>query len=577
VLEGLRRRLHAAAVATGYGPALRHRDLRLLLGGLVVSATGSWAYNVALMVFVFDRTHSLTWVGAASIGRFLPALLFSAYGGVIAERFERVRVMVASDLACLVWQLGLAAVAALDGPVTLAIVLSALTAVSNIVYNPAVAAMLPQVAGEDDLAAANALNSTIENLTVITGPAIGAILLAFSNPETVFVLDAATFGVSALLVSRMRARSRPVDVTEGGDAGPLRQMVVGARTIMALPAARVLVAFCALVSFVYGTDTVLFVAVSEEKLGTGPDGFGYLLVGLGVGGVLLASTVNKLSSSPKLALVIMAGLAGYCLPTALLTVVEQPVIAFALQVLRGGSTLVVDVLAITALQRSVPQDAVARVFGVFFAIVLAAITLGALITPPIVDVLGLDGALIAVAIGPVALGAIGFPSLLALDRRAAAEIEALAPTIALFGRLGIFAAAPRSALERLARAATEQAVAPGTSIVREGEEADALYVIADGEVEVTARGEAGGPERTIRTMGPGTYFGEIGLLERIPRTATVTAIGPCRLLRIDGDTFLEALTTAPPAGAFVQGARQRLARTHPSLRPSYEPVEEVVS
>jgi CRP-like cAMP-binding protein len=72
-------------------------------------------------------------------------------------------------------------------------------------------------------------------------------------------------------------------------------------------------------------------------------------------------------------------------------------------------------------------------------------------------------------------------------------------------------------------------------------------------------------------MPAGTYFGEIGLIERIPRTATVTAATNTRLVRIDGDAFLDALTSAPPSASFVEGARQRLARTHPSLKPTYEP------
>jgi len=555
---------------TGYRSALRHRDLRLLLGGLVVSATGSWAYNVALLVFVFEQTHSLAWVGAASLGRFVPALVFSAYGGVVAERYERVAVMVSSDLLCVVWQAGLAITAALEGPPAVAIVLAGLTAVSNIVYNPAVAAMLPQIAGEDDLAAANALNGTIENVTVIAGPAIGAGLVALGSPALAFGVNAATFALSAVLVHRMRARSTPVEVTEGGEAGPLRQMVVGVQAIAAAPSARVLVAFSALASFIYGTDTVLFVGVSEQRLGTGPDGFGYLLAGLGVGGVVMATAVNRLAASPRLAAIIMAGLAFYCVPTALLAVIDEPAFAFAVQVVRGAGTLVVDVLAITALQRSMPSDVVARVFGVFFAFVLAAIALGALVAPPVVSALGLDAALVVFAFAPLGLGLLGVPALVTLDRRAAEQLAVLAPRIAALERLGIFAAAPRAVLERLAAAATELTAAPGEHVVREGEQADALYVLVDGEVEVTAVGEAGA-ERRLRTLGPGAYFGEIGLLERIPRTATVTALRESRCYRIDGDAFLAALTAAPPAAAFVEGARAGLARTHPSLRPTYEP------
>ena len=105
---------------------------------------------------------------------------------------------------------------------------------------------------------------------------------------------------------------------------------------------------------------------------------------------------------------------------------------------------------------------------------------------------------------------------------------------------------------------------PGVAIVREGDPADALYVLTDGEVEVTARGEAGGPEHRLRTLTAPAYFGEIGVLERIPRTATVTALRDCRCERIDGDALLSALAETPPSSALMEVASSRLALTHPS-------------
>ncbi|MEA2199138.1 MAG: hypothetical protein QOJ25_3189 [Solirubrobacteraceae bacterium] len=554
----------------GYRSALSQRDLRLLLGGLVISATGNWAFNVALLAYVFDRTHSLGWVAAAGLARFVPALVLSAYGGVIAERTERIRLMIGADVVCAVWQAALAAVAATGAPVVLALVFTALNAATNVVYNPAVAATIPSVVGEDDLVAANALNGTIENLVVIAGPAIGAGLLLLGSPAFVFALNAASFAISAAIVSRIRVRSRPVDVTEEGSAGPLRQMALGVRTILGLRAARVLVAFCALVSFLYGTDTILFIGVSEHRLGLGARGFGVLLAALGIGGVLMAAAVDKLAASRRLAVIILTGTAGFCLPTALLTVITSPVLAFALEVVCGGSTLVVDVIAVTALQRSVASDQLARVFGVFFAFVLGAIALGTVITPPIVSGLGLDGALLTMAFAPFALALVGFPALRAMDRETAARSEALAPRIAVLERLQIFATASRPVLDRLAAAATEVAFAPGTAIVREGDPADSLYVLVDGEVEVTARGEGGGPEVTIRTMTAPTYFGEIGVLGHIPRTATVTALTECRCEQIDGDALLDALTSAPPSSTLMENARSRLSLTHPSRPVTFD-------
>jgi predicted MFS family arabinose efflux permease len=552
-----------------YRSVLRQRDARLLFGGLIVSSTGSWAYNVALLAFVFERTHSLGWVAAAGLGRFVPALLFSAYGGVVAERFERVRLMLCSDLLCLTWQVLLALVVALDGPVVLAIALAGLTAVSAIVYAPAVEAMLPQIAAEDDLAAANALNATIENLTVVSGPAIGAALVAVASPALAFGVNAATFAVSAVLVGSMKVRSRPVDVTEAGDAGPLAQMMAGVRAINSNATARLLVGFSVLASFVYGSDTALLVSVADVKLGLGADGYGLLLAGEGVGGVLAALVVNRIAASPRLGTIILAGMAVYCLPTALLTVVHAPGIAIPLQLLRGAGTLVVDVMAVTALQRAVPGELLARVFGVFFAYVLVAISIGTVIVPPLVSLAGIDATLLIMGFGPPLAGLLALPALRRMDRENAQRTAALAPRVAVLERLGIFAAAGRPALERLARAASELTAGPGTAIVREGDPADALYVLVAGSVDVTARGEAGAEERPLRTMPAGSYFGEIGLLESIPRTATVTAAEPCRLLRIDGDAFLDALMAAPMTGTLVEDARMRLARTHPSRRLTY--------
>jgi Major Facilitator Superfamily/Cyclic nucleotide-binding domain len=548
----------------GYASALGKRDLRLLLGALTVSATGSWAFNVGLFAFVFSRTHSFAWVGAAGVVRFVSALLFSPFGGVLAERVQRIRLMIGSDVACAVWQGGAAAVAAAGGPVVAVLALAALTTMTSSVYPPAVAATIPTIVDEDDLVAANTLNGTIDNLVVIAGPAIGAALLLLGSPALVFAINAGTFAASAVAVSRVRSRSQPVAPGGGGLGGVLHQMADGFRAIVTLPAARTLVAFSVLVSFVYGTDTVLFVAVSARRLGTGSHGFGYLLAGLGVGGILMAAAVDRLARSSRLALIIAAGTAGYCLPTALLAVIHSPGLAFAVQVVRGGSTLIVDVLAITALQRAVPGDQVARVFGIFFAFVLGAIALGAAVTPALISAVGLNAALFTMAFGPAALGLLGLPALVGIDRRAAAATAALAPRVALLQGLEIFATASQAVLERLAAAASEIAFPAGAVIVREGDPADALYVLADGEVEVTARGELGA-ERVIRTMVSPSYFGEIGVLQHIPRTATVTAVTECRCDRIEGQQLLDALTTTPPSSSLMENVSGRLAVTHPSL------------
>ena len=553
---------------TGYREVLRNRDYRLLLSGLAISATGSWAYSVALVVFVFDSTHSPTLVAVASLTRFAVALPVSAYGGVVAERFERVRLMVTLDLAALVLMAALAIVAGLHGPVGLAIGLAALTTAAASIYSPAVKATTPAIVGAEHLAAANSLESSVDYLAVVAGPAIGAGLLLLGSPAIAFAVNAATFGYSALIVSRLVARSTPTDVTEGGRAGPLKQLLVGIEAVTQSSTVALLLGFSVLASFVYGTDTVLFVVVSQRQLGTGATGYGYLLAGLGIGGIVAALFMNRLATSPRLGTMIAAGMAVYCLPTALLAVVHAPVLAFCLQVIRGGGTLVVDVLAVTAMQRLVAPDVVARVFGAFFALVLAATAVGAIVAPGLLAGLGLTGALLLMGFAIPAVVLVAFPRVRALDRAALAQLATLAPRIALLRGLDIFAGASRPALEELAASCVEQHVPAGTVVVREGKAADDFFVLATGEVNVSAKGETGA-KRSRGTLTAPAYFGEIGLFERMPRTATVKTVQPSMLYRIDGAQFLDALTATPLSPSALGLAQVRLARTHPSRALAY--------
>lgn len=547
----------------GFRAALSYPDFRWLVIGLSVSSIGSWAYNVALYVYVYEQTQSAAWAAGTTLGRFIPALIFGTYGGVIAERIERRRLLISLDLISTVVMLVLGVLTGADIVALIAITLAAITSMLGTIYYPATAAMTPQVVDESDLAGANAFESLIENVSVIAGPALGAAVLALSSVEVALFFNAGTFLFSAWCSSRIKTRSAPSDVTEGGSAGVLKQITVGFKAILSSTTAAVLVGASVLAGFFYGTDTVLFVVYSEERLGIGPDGFGLLLAGLGVGGIIMSPLVDKLAGSPKLARIISLGLIFYTLPTALLVVIDRPALAFVVQIVRGGGTLVVDVLAITALQRSLPSDMIARVFGVFMTLALAAISLGAFLTAPLLAATSLDTTLLVYSVGVALLVVVVYPWTRLVDREMAQKLEALAPRIAALEGLGIFADATRTALERLASAAEEATVPAGTRIIQEGDPADFFYVITDGTVAVSAVGELG-QEQPLRTMGAGEYFGEIGLLEQGPRTASVDADTDVTLYTIPGDEFVAALTETAATASFMEGARMRLARSHPS-------------
>lgn len=544
-----------------YRAVLRRRDFRLLIGAFLVDSVGGWAYNIVLIVYIFDRTGSTAWIAATTAAGWVPRLLVSTWAGALADRYERTKVMVVSALSSFVVMAVLAAVVVRDGPVLLVLLLSAVTAACASLYRPAASGVLPDVVPEKELVTANALFALLENLVVVVGPALGGLMLLGGSPAVAMVVNALSFLLAAMLVLRIRTQSRGGGAEEGTGLGA--QVVDGLRALRAEPVALTLVLFCALDSAVYGASTVLYVPISQQ-LGTGSDGYSYLLVGQALGGVLVASLVDRLTRSGRLAPVIVGGMWVLALPTALTVFAHTPPVGFLLQVVAGGGMIVVDVLAITALQRDLPRAVLSRVFGVLDTAVLAGTIGASVLTSALLHAVSLHTTLVVVGVGFAVVTVLGIRPLLRADRVAVAGLAALAPRIALLQVLDLFAAAPRTTLEQLARAVEQVQVAADQDVVREGDAADALYVLIDGEVDVTARGE-GATAQPLRTMGPRSYFGEIGLLRGVPRTATVRTIEPSLLWRISGEDFLAAVEAGTASVSLLKVAGARLARTHPAL------------
>ncbi len=546
-----------AAARSRYRDALRQRDLRLLIAAFLVDQVGSWSYVIVISVYVWDRSHSTLWLAALGICRWGPGVLLASFGGVLADRYQRVTVMIVSALTSAALMTAMAVVVATDTAVGLVLALTALAAAAAAPYRPAAAALTPEVVGEKDLAAANAIFAALENLVVVLGPAIGGLLLLTGKPVIGVVINAASFLAAAAITGGLRVRSRGGADAESG--GAWRQWVTGVKALGAQPAALVLVVFCALDSAVYGASTVLYVPLSV-RLGTGPNGYSYLLAGAALGGVLGAGLANRLGSASRLAPVIMGSLCLQTLPFLATVPVRSPALAGALQVASGVGMVIVDVLAITTLQRDLSGDVLSRVFGIFDTLVLGSIMLASLLTGILLAHADVNVALVAIGVGVPALGLIGLPTLLRADRRSAAAAERLRPRVALLSELDLLAGADRTTLERLAAAAEEVAMPAGTVIIRQGDDADALWILSRGELGVSIRNDGPRPREIPPVIAPG-YVGELGLLHGIPRTATVRTLQESTLLRIDGQDFLSALQSGRPSSSMLALAGARMART----------------
>jgi MFS family permease len=241
-------------------------------------------------------------------------------------------------------------------------------------------------------------------------------------------------------------------------------------------------------------------------------------------------------------------------------VIDAPAAAFLLLTLEGAAVIVGDVVSTTTLQRVVPRDRIGSVFGILGSLTVVGIALGSLVAPFTIEWFGLrlataiaGGFLIVVTIATL-------PWARAIDRVAAARAAELAPIVELLERIGILELASRTQLEALAANASREAVAAGTVVIREGDEPDDLFVIDTGGLEVSSAEVAG----VIATLGAGEVVGEIGLIEKRPRTATVTAVADSSLYRIPGEDFLRILNEGPRVSTTLLSViANRLAVTAP--------------
>jgi MFS family permease len=544
-----------AAARSRYRDALRHRDFRLLIASFLVDQIGSWSYVVVISVYIFDRTHSTQWLAAAGVCRWAPGLLLASYGGVVADRYQRTTVMIVSALAAAVLMTGMAVVVVANAPVVLVLVLLALSATALAPYQPAAGALTPEIVGEQDLAAANSIFAALENLVVVVGPGIGGLLLLTGQPVVGVAVNAASFLIAAGVVARLRVRC----AGGAGDGSTLQQWAAGFKALRAQPVAVAVILFCALDSAVYGASTVLYVPLSV-RLGTGPNGYSYLLAGAALGGVLGAGLANRLSGASRLAPVIMGSICLQALPFLATVPVHWPALACALQVVSGTGMIIVDVLAITVLQRDLPRDVLSRVLGIFDTVVLAGILLASVGAGILLAHADVNVALIAVGAGIPAIGLFGLRTLVRADRTSAAVAERLRPRVELLSTLDLLAGADRNTLERLAAAAEEVVLSAGRVVIREGDEPDALWILVRGELSVSARGDGPEPRELPPVTAPG-YVGELGLLHGIPRTATVRTRQESTLLRIDGQEFVSALEAGRPSASLLSVAGVRMART----------------
>jgi MFS family permease len=268
-------------------------DLRHLLGANVVSQTGDWMLGVGLAFAVYDLTGSTLASAGTLLAAFLPQVLAGPVAGVFVDRWDRRRTMVAANvvMACVVLPLVLVTDAATVWVVFPVLVVQSLV---EVFFAPAEQAMLPRLVPDDELVTANALNGQAGQVARLVGSALGGVAAAVGGVPAVALLDAASFLLAALLLSRIRTPGRVVTPAGEPDAAAvvsrrthafLTDLRTGVSVVRRSRALVVLLVFSVVTALGEGVMGVLFAPYVRDVLGADGGVYGSIMAMQAVGGL----------------------------------------------------------------------------------------------------------------------------------------------------------------------------------------------------------------------------------------------------------------------------------------------------
>ena len=551
-VDGGRSRLRQAAAA--FASNARNPNLRRAQLSFLGAWTAEWAFTVALGIVAY-RDGGAAALGLVGLLRMLPSAILAPLLSPIADRGRRERVLILVSVVRGVATAAAAVVVAVAGPTVVIYALAVLSTIAATLYRPAHSALLPSLCRTGyELASANMVRGLLDSAATLVGPLLAAVLLQYTGVDVVFaVAAAASFGAAALLVRlRYEAPPRP----PAPPPNLVKEAVDGVRAVTQNRDLTLILGLAAAQALTRGALTVLSVVVAIELLGTGEPGVGALMAAVGVGAVLGSLAASLLVGTGRLGAWFAVGVGLWGLPLTLVGLVPQESAALGLLAFVGVGNALIDLAGFTLIGRMAPDEVLARVFGVLESLVAVSIGVGAIVASLMVEWFGVQATLVTIGLVCPVLAVAAWRRLRTLDR----SVDVLDVEIGLLQRVPMFQTLPLPAVEQLARGLEPVTLAAGQVVFTQGDVGDRYYLIESGEVDVVGDGQV------VATLGPGEGFGEIALLRRSRRTATVVARSELRLQALGSDKFLSVVLGYTPSA-------QQAAAVVGEMLDRYEPKE----
>ena len=347
---------------SGVSDVLRNRDFAFYWAGVVLSQIGTRAAVAANLYHVYELSRSTAQVGLVGVAQAVALVVLSPLGGVLADRVDRRRLLQYSQAAALVVTAALAAVTLAGVATTWMVVASALLATAAASFDqPARQALIPALVPQHRLVDAIALINPSREFAVLTGPALGGVLIALAGPGAVYAFDAVTYAALIASLAVMRVRTTP---GPGAREPVLHALRVGLTQFLARPVVWRMTALD-LAATVFSAYRVLLPAFALDVLHAGPTGYGVLSAAPSAGALIGSVLVFRLVRSRRSGVLVLVSTALY----GLLILAFAHVTVFWAAVLLVGALGVADAIATTirhaAVQIETPDEIRGRVSAIY--------------------------------------------------------------------------------------------------------------------------------------------------------------------------------------------------------------------
>ncbi|HYO32007.1 MAG TPA: MFS transporter [Nocardioidaceae bacterium] len=514
----------------------RNPDIRRAQLSFFGAWTAEWAFTVGLGIVAY-RDGGATAVGLVGLLRMVPSAILAPLLSPLADKGRRDRVLILVSLLRGAITGAVAVNVGMGGPVQIVYALAVASTIVATLYRPAHSALLPSLCRTGyELASANVVRGLLDAAATLVGPLLAALLLRFTDVTVVFAVAAGASVWSAVSLLRLRydAPPRPAAASKTNLVG---LAVEGIRVVSRNADLALIMGLAAAQSLTRGALTVLTVVVAIDLLETGEPGVGVLNAAIGAGAVLGALGASLLVGTRRLGAWFAVGVTLWGLPVTLMGVFPHEIAALGLLACVGVGNSLIDLAGFTLLARLAADEVLARVFGVLESLVALSIGVGAVVASIVVDRAGVAPALVMIGLLCPILAAASWQRLRGMDQ----SIGVRDHDIDLLHTVAMFKVLPLPAIEQLARGMQSLDVPAGHVVFQQGDVGDHYFVIESGEVEVVGDG------KVVATLGPGVGFGEIALLRRIRRTATVRATSDLRLKALRSDRFLPVVLGYTPS------------------------------